>query len=274
MTGDRMDDILTDLSALALARAVQANLYAFFRFFSRSPNLEFSESGATYRWHTPVRHPWFNGVLVSQPPSKDAKRLIAETVAYFQQRDVDVFTWWLEPDLDVSAWEVPLSTRGFHYTADTPGMAVELSALSEPPQPLPNLEIQPVTSQAELRTWATTFGAGYGLDIDTTTAYSGLIASLGVDLPLRYYLGYLNDKPVSASTLFLGAGVAGIYNVGTLPEARGMGIGTQITVKPLLEARQMGYQVGILQSSTMGFNVYRRLGFQHLVDMGHYYWTA
>jgi len=79
---------------------------------------------------------------------------------------------------------------------------------------------------------------------------------------------------VATSTLFLGAGVAGIYNVATVSEARGQGIGANLTVLPLQQARAMGYRAGVLQSSAMGFGVYRRLGFQQLCAMDHFYWKA
>ena len=93
---------------------------------------------------------------------------------------------------------------------------------------------------------------------------------LGLDLPVRNYLGYLNGKPVSTCTIFYG-GAAGIYCVSTLPEARGKGIGGAITLKPLQEAREMGYRVGVLQSSEMGFNVYKKLGFRHLCQIENFY---
>jgi hypothetical protein len=41
----------------------------------------------------------------------------------------------------------------------------------------------------------------------------------------------------------------------------------------LYEARRLGYQAGILQSSQMGYSVYRRLGFQHLCNIEHFYWA-
>jgi len=56
-----------------------------------------------------------------------------------------------------------------------------------------------------------------------------------------------------------------------LPEARGRGMGAALTRKPLQEAREMGYRVGILQSSAMGFNIYKTLGFRHLCQIENFY---
>lgn len=68
----------------------------------------------------------------------------------------------------------------------------------------------------------------------------------------------------------LGAGVAGIYAVGTSEAARGKGIGTAITAVPLLDARAEGYHVATLQSSEMGFSVYERMGFREYCKLSRY----
>jgi predicted acetyltransferase len=57
-----------------------------------------------------------------------------------------------------------------------------------------------------------------------------------------------------------------------MPQARGRGIGAAITLAPLLEARQMGYRVGILQASSMGYKVYQRLGFRDFGKLSVYLW--
>jgi GNAT superfamily N-acetyltransferase len=84
----------------------------------------------------------------------------------------------------------------------------------------------------------------------------------------------VNDQPVATAAVFYGAGVAGIQMVATLPKWRGKGIGAAATLAPLFEARKLGYRVGILQSSEMGFKTYQRLGFRELCRMRHYAWLG
>jgi ribosomal protein S18 acetylase RimI-like enzyme len=90
--------------------------------------------------------------------------------------------------------------------------------------------------------------------------------------PLIHYLGWLNGKPVATASLVLGGGVAGIYNVMTIPEVQRQGIGSLMTAVPLQEARAMGYRIGVLQSTKMGINLYRRLGFQEYGSFRIYLW--
>ena len=78
--------------------------------------------------------------------------------------------------------------------------------------------------------------------------------------------------PVAISALYLDAGVAGIYFVATLPEARGKGLATQLVQTALEDAKKLGYRVGILQSSAMGKNVYQRISFQECCPIGIYLW--
>jgi GNAT superfamily N-acetyltransferase len=64
--------------------------------------------------------------------------------------------------------------------------------------------------------------------------------------------------------LFMGAGVAGIYAVGTIPPARNRGIGAAMTMIPLRVAREEGLEYAVLFSSRLGYPVYTRLGFREV----------
>lgn len=265
-----MPDIQTDTSSQALVTTIRANMGDLFRLMSAASPEEHAENGKFARWHTPLPHPWFNGVLSSATPAEGDEIFIEATVRYFRDRGVHTFTWWMVPPLAASDWEPVLAKNGFGLSKDTPGMAMDLQALKDPRQ-VDGLEIRAVTDEDSLRAWTHVFTLGYGMPLDWEGIIFDVWLKLGLDLPIRNYLGYLNGEAVSTSCLFIGGGAAGIYSVATLPEARGKGIGAALTVKPLQEAREMGHRIGVLQSSEMGFNVYKRLGFRHLCQIEYFY---
>jgi ribosomal protein S18 acetylase RimI-like enzyme len=151
-------------------------------------------------------------------------------------------------------------------------MAVDLTRLNTSVNTPPGFTIATVADTDALRAWAHIITTSYDLPASSEKQLRELMIGLGLDGPIRNYLGYLDGKPVATSQLFVAAGVGGIMFVATLPEARGQGIGAAITLAPLLEARHMGYRIGVLQSSDMGFRIYRRLGFEVVCRMEHFSW--
>lgn len=91
--------------------------------------------------------------------------------------------------------------------------------------------------------------------------------------PWKCYVGKLNGKPVASNMLFCGAGVASVYWVGVLPEARGKGIGAAITLVAYQDAKAQGYRYGVLFSSELGKPVYQRIGFKNTsLGISRYLW--
>jgi len=266
-----MNNIQTDVSDEALITTIRANMCDFFRFIGKSSPAEYFENGKFARWYAPLPHPWFNGALSTSLFEEKDDSFIEETIQYFRDKKVGTFTWWMEPHLKPSDWQPALTKHGFGFSDDTPGMAVDLQALNEAIGTVGGLEVRTVADEESLELWTNVFIHGYGLPSDWESITFNLWKQLGFDLPIRNYLGYLNGKPVSTSTLFNGGGAAGIWAVATLPEARGKGIGAAVTLKSLQDAREMGYRIGVLQSSEMGFNIYKRLGFKHLCQIENFY---
>jgi GNAT superfamily N-acetyltransferase len=270
-----MDDaILTDLSTPSLQRAIKENLYEYFRFLGRAEITEMDEGPGWLRWSTPISHSWFNGLLCSRPPSAGDATLVEDTLAYFRSRAVPAITWWLSPDQPPAAWAPLLQSHGFHFNNSTPGMALALDVLPSLQQLPPGLKIVRVEDMATLQAWIDVFAGGYPIPVEMKPLFLSLLAGLGFEPPIRHYLGLLDGLPVGTSNMYLGAGVAGVMFVATLPAARRRGVGAALTLAPLFEARQLGYRLGILQSSEMGYQVYRQLGFQHLTSMENYYWPG
>ena len=62
-------------------------------------------------------------------------------------------------------------------------------------------------------------------------------------------------------------GAVGLYGIATLAAHRRKGYGTALTLRPLLDARDEGHTLAVLQASAEGQGVYARLGF---LPTGHY----
>ena len=268
------DPILTDLSTPSLVRAIKDNLYGYFHGLGRSEITEMDEGPGWLRWCTPISHSWFNGVICSRPPVEGDAALVESTLAFFHSRGTPAITWWFSPGQPPAEWAPYLQAHGFRFENNTPGMALALDILPANQRLPAGLEIVRVEDSSALETWVDVFAEGYPIPAEIKPHLLTLLAELGLELPTSHYLGLLDSHPVATSNMFLGAGVAGVMFVATLPAARGRGVGAAMTLRPLYDARQLGYQAGILQSSQMGYPIYRRMGFQHLTAMEHFYWPG
>jgi len=265
-----MQNILTDLSESALITAIRANMLDFFRYLVRKNPGDCIEDKNFIRWHTRIPFPWYNGIAFSTPLDAKNEETIAASIEYFNNKKVNHFTCWFAPELNAKDWEPVLKKYGFIFSNDVPGMAIDLAQLDTSRQTLRRLETHIVEDEAALRSWTNIFIPAYGLPASWESPLFEMMLTFGFDLPTRNYLAYLDGKPVATSSMVIGGGVAGIYNVATLPEARSQGIGAILTAAPLAEAKQMGYRAGILQSSDMGFKVYQKLGFKHLCQIEYF----
>ena len=154
------------------------------------------------------------------------------------------------------------------------GMAMELQTLAEPASLPPGLTISTVEDGESLETWCQLMTSVSEFPDFAAKAWLNLYRGLEIvdDTLWSLYLGSFQGKPVSTSALFLGAGVAGIHGVTTLPDYRGKGIATAMTYRPLLAAREQGYRMGVLFSSEMAIGIYRKIGFQEYGEGDIYMW--
>jgi GNAT superfamily N-acetyltransferase len=262
----------SDMSPPALARVIVLNQIEWTLNFGRSLTAELYESPSLRWWVTNIPHPLLNGVISSRLSKNDLDETVRNTLGIFKARDVSTFNWWEYPDNESRDLAVLLIEHNFAYEGGLPGMAVDLMSLPEEVSVPNGLMIQPVEDKERLEDWASASLNAYGFPETWKNDWFDLYAGLGFDLPMRNYVGYLNEEPVATAELYLAEGVAGVYVVGTIPRVRQMGIGTALTLAPLLEARSLGYRIGVLGATPMGEGVYRKLGFEEYCKLSHYSW--
>lgn len=265
-----MTEILTDFSEQALIAAIEGNLLGMMPdVFASLPGASYHDAPDIAWFATGISHPLFNGVLRTQIPS-DAPARIKRIKSYFQSERLPMI-WWVVPSAQPDHLGQLLQAHGLIHFEDSEGMAVDLHTLEDQPT-RPNLQVQKVDSIELMEEWIQPFVKVFELPEETIEPVLTIFGKLGLgqDSQWHHYVGTLDGKVVGSSSMYLGVGVAGIYNVSTLPKARKQGVGTALTLAPLLDARQMGYRIGILQASEMGLSIYQRLGFKEYCKISHY----
>ena len=85
---------------------------------------------------------------------------------------------------------------------------------------------------------------------------------------LTFYVGYLNDQPVSVASIYRDDISAGIWDIMTHPKSQRCKIGTTMMQAMIHKLKNEKYNHVVLTASDAGLPVYQKMGF-HLI--GHEY---
>lgn len=249
-----------------LSTAVQNNLFELFRSMQFLPGYEIVESDSLSRHYAFPTNPMFRGIWRARLSPGDVEAGIDEALAWFEKRKAQDLFWWTDSQTQPTDLPESLLKLGFDGNLEgDPGMVADLYALNENIPTLKNFSIVKAVNQRTLEDWRDVFTVSFETRAPAGQAWiDATLSAQPEHVPWELYVGYMDNKPVSTSMLFNGAGVAGIYAIGTLPEARQKGFGAAITLKSLLDARELGYHYSVLFSTHLGYPVYKRLGFREV----------
>jgi GNAT superfamily N-acetyltransferase len=268
-----MSIILQQLAGPALIEAIEQNFTEEMAWFGRAlPQAELHKTPELLTVYTGVEGP--NGVLFTRFASMDERYVlqkIREVMDYFGARGAG-FGWSVGPSTRPSQLAAILESRGFVYSASTTGMAVDMLAMREDVPHNKELEITEIQDLAHLSILRDLEMRGFGATEEMAQLYHDVYAGAGFSngLPWRHFLGWLRGEPVAIASLLYSAGVAGIYGIATVPEARRQGVGAAMTLHVLRYARSTGYRIAILSPTDMSEAIYRHIGFNDYCKIHHY----
>jgi GNAT superfamily N-acetyltransferase len=268
-----MSMILQQLTGPALIEAIENNLVEEMAWFGRAlPQAELHKTPELLSFYTGKGGP--NGVLYARFASEDARYVAAvidDVMEYFGGRGVP-FGWTVGPSTRPAHLASVLESRGFVYSATTTGMAVDMLAMREDVPHSTELVITEIQDVAHLRILRDMEMRGFGATEVGAQQYHDVYAGAGFGngLPWHHFIGWLRGAPVAIASLLYHAGVAGIYGVTTIPEARRQGVGAAMTLHVLRYARANGYRIAILSPTSMSEAIYRRIGFNDYCKLHHY----
>ncbi len=262
-------EILRDHSENAIRVAIEENQLTFMVDFTTGvPEPYVSElyRGADMmRCYTGIPRPIFNGVYALRFDEQDLEKKVRETVEFFRSNSVP-HMWWVGPSSTAGIDKLLFGHGLMKLDWDTAAMAIDLHQLEE--SRLQELsersgaEVKRVSTEEDIDKWASVVGGAFENDELTYEIFHSIHRTLLEKEACSFFLAEIDGEPVGSSSSALRAGVVGIYNVGTLEEHRGKGIGQLVSLTALLEGRNHGYEIGILSSTEPGYNVYQKLGFK------------
>ncbi|MFZ5816729.1 MAG: GNAT family N-acetyltransferase [Bacillota bacterium] len=256
-----MSEIQRDLSPGGLAQAIHRGFVEHVLAIARVvPGWQLEQVGPfTLIYHQQGPTP-LDGVLEARLEPATAEGEIRALLDRFRSMGRSLLWMATGPDR-LPDLAQRLTALGFAPDDPLPAMALDLERL-DGTEPLPDgLRIEPVRDQAShgalMQIQVQTLGEGFGPRAALKAAFG-----LNEDGPVQHCLGYLEGRPVAGATTVYFGGLATLYGIGTLPEARGRGIGRAMTIQACREARRRGYRVAALFATPSGLPVYQRLGFQ------------
>lgn len=236
---------------------IQENLIAYFRLFGGFPGTTFTEEDVTWFVHTkgePGNH-----ILRTQITGDSIERRIDEIISQVGQYS-DHIDWLVFPACQPADLGKRLEARGMKGGPGGTWMLADLTSLPGAPSVPANFHIDYVSDNKMLEAWKQMSAKGFGGDVQIYyDAYAR--HGFGPDAFSLHYIGYLDDEPVTSSTLLLAGGIASVYDVSTPPSLRRQGFGGAITFAAMQEALKRGYDYAWIWSSPMGKSLYRKLGF-------------
>lgn len=194
----------------------------------------------------------FINVAVALSPPKDWDDVLA--------RVGDVVPAGVPVELISPSPTPDLTERGWVLVGHPPLMARQPGTVHAPAVPA-ELRIHEVVDRPGLETFERTLIDGYPLPDLQPYAWGGFLDEPVLNGPTRFWLGFVDGRPVATAAAHVAAGVNTVELVATVEQARGRGYGAAVTwaattADPTLPA--------VLIASDPGRPVYERLGYTAL----------
>jgi hypothetical protein len=248
--------------------AIESNLVDFSTTLGRTDDgVVFRGSDVTWVY---TGLPSLSRVLQARFSPEDAKDRVGEILAYFKQWDASV-TWVVGPSSFPPRISDSLQSNGFGSPETWSGMAVDLATLPAKLDRPDSLRIRIAADESSLRTWASLMPDHNGSE---TEAIAEMFSpnNAGGDPRTKYYLGYLNGKPVGRCMAFTSEETVGLYWVNTLPGTANQNVAALLVHRALSDAKTAGAKIGVMAVPPAGEALCTKLGFKPYCQFHAYGW--
>jgi len=255
----------------ALLAAGDRNLAAVLRLYARTvPGAVLQDDGRLLLVSTLPSWPgpYHNGAI-RLDRALPAAQVLARAEAFFDGR-APGYCVWVAAHADADIEEAALGA-GHARISPTGAPRMALRHRLDPRRPEPGVTLEEVVDEAGRRDYLAVTVAAYAESFLPADAAEAQVATLDtVHGPaVRSVVARREGAPVAAAMVVGSDGVAGIQLVGTVPEARGRGLGELCTAWAADAGFGLGAEAVVLEASEAGEPLYRRMGF---TEVSRYRW--
>ncbi|MFN2589220.1 MAG: GNAT family N-acetyltransferase [Actinomycetota bacterium] len=260
-----MTSVLNDASPPAILEALDQHEREVSATYARLRGGIVEDGPEVLLYATGLPAQWANGAKRPRLDRASADAAIERSRRMLDEAGVPG-TWVVGPLATPADIGERLGRAGFERQFDLRMMAAPIEALElDGPEP-PALRIRRVDSEEAHVEWLRVMTDGFGMQPEHTRTVDETARAVGFDgdAPWVRFVGTVDGPAVASAGLMTFGGLAGIYNVATVPDARRRGYGAAMTRAALRAARDRGYRVAILGASDPGRGIYERMGFREV----------
>lgn len=262
-----MSIIFDSIKTRNLDQVFEINLNQYFRHFTSESldNAGVDDASFSVAVSSGMNNPAFNAVL--QTDITDNFEQVFDTAhSFFTSKNL-AYTWYIIPSHQPDNLQDLLRSKGLRKTNDNVIVGIELKDLPRNISSPNSLYIEAIDNYEKYKTWVEIYCRFANIKGEAVEQYKLVHQHTDFNdpnLPFVKYIGWLNGEPIAISTLILSGGVAVMYDEGILPKYKGFGIEDAINITPLKKAMEMGYMLGMIQTSIGGMKRFTSLGFKEL----------
>jgi ribosomal protein S18 acetylase RimI-like enzyme len=245
---------------------IEGALDAHWAQFGRASGATLHDERGLLWFETPIRRLPYNGVIRTCLPGAAGIDRILET---FRARDTDAF-WFVHPTATPSDLGDRLRAHGLLDVARITCMSLELDERRPLPAPA-GIELREVTCDGDLAVYSDLTSRYWSIPQGERPAVARLQKDLGPGRVAGHrLLAWDGDAAVGKGYISLAGppGVAAIFGMSVLPDARGRGVAAGLTAALLDRAAEAGCRRAVLHATDAAVGIYRRAGFAERCPLG------
>lgn len=255
-----------------IIKVIQKNFMSKISYFSKyNDKVTVTESEDFIRVDSMLPSDTFNICVLKNSKSTIKEEIIKENTNYFNKKSCPAAFWIWD---DNSVLKEKMSENGFDLSEEETAMYIDTGKIIEKYDEKEGFTVKKVSSDKEMKQFSEVISSIFG-ETEEAHYVKKQYDILGrkkiyADSDMAFYVGYYGNESVSCGVIYKTKESTGIYDVATKADYRKKGFGSAVFSYLMCEAKKNNTKYCILQASSDGAGIYRKMGFSDVCKIDVY----